>query len=76
MDTLIGTPLYGYCGGAFGRDSYDKKYIVLAGKDWIVVLDSEGYPNDTIFESPEIMYEKIKEWSGEKAKANWMEGNE
>jgi hypothetical protein len=36
----VGTRLYGYCGGQFGRDSYDEKVVEAIGRDWVVVRDS------------------------------------
>lgn len=40
----VGLKLYGYCGGHFGRDSYEDKRIEAFGVDWIVARgsDSEG----------------------------------
>lgn len=38
----IGTILYGYCGGAFGRDSYEAKRVEAIGMDWIVVRNKDG----------------------------------
>lgn len=32
----VGTILYGYCGGVFGRDSYDEKRVEAVGADWVV----------------------------------------
>ena len=34
--------LYGFCGGAFGRDSYDDKRIEAVGPDWIVARGIEN----------------------------------
>lgn len=38
-----GDVLYGYCGGAFGRDSYGDKIVVAMGRDWIVCRE-KGAP--------------------------------
>jgi hypothetical protein len=38
----IGTILYGYCGGYFGRDSYEAKRVEAIGVDWIVVRNRDG----------------------------------
>ena len=38
----IGQLLYGYCGGAFGRDSYFNKRIEAMGIDWVVARDEYG----------------------------------
>lgn len=32
----IGDMLYGFCGGAFGRDSYGDKRVEAIGADWVV----------------------------------------
>lgn len=34
--------LRGFCGGAFGRDSYTDKRIEAMGSDWIVVREVNG----------------------------------
>lgn len=31
-----GDTLYGYCGGAFGRDGYGPHTVVAMGRDWVV----------------------------------------
>lgn len=33
----VGTKLYGYCGGFFGRDDYNDKRVEALGADWVVV---------------------------------------
>ena len=38
-----GDRLYGFCGGAFGRDSYAEKVVVAVGKDWVVARE-DGRP--------------------------------
>ena len=40
----IGSILYGFCGGHFGRDSYEDKRIEAIGTDWIVARDKNGLP--------------------------------
>lgn len=37
-----GLLLYGYCGGHFGRDSYDTKRVEAVGADWVVVRTESG----------------------------------
>ena len=32
----IGTKIYGYCEGYFGRDGYGTKIILAEGRKWIV----------------------------------------
>ncbi len=38
----IGTVLYGFCNGFFGRDSYDDKRIEAIGADWVVARENES----------------------------------
>lgn len=38
----VGTVLYGFCGGWFGRDSYYDKRVEGVGVDWIVARDNYG----------------------------------
>ena len=44
----VGTLLFGYCGGAFGRDSYDIKRVEAIGADWIVAHGQSG-SGDPVF---------------------------
>lgn len=37
----IGTKLYGFCGGIFGRDSYGDKRVEAVGVDWVVVREGD-----------------------------------
>ena len=39
---LIGQTLEGYCGGYFGRDSYDDKRIEAVGIDWVIARSDNG----------------------------------
>lgn len=39
---VVGAILRGFCGGAFGRDSYDDKRVEAVGADWVVVRDERG----------------------------------
>lgn len=34
----------GFCGGAFGRDSYGEKVVVGIGDNWVVALQEDGWP--------------------------------
>ena len=36
MNNFVGTKIYGYCEGYFGRDDYDDKIIILEGRRRIV----------------------------------------
>ncbi len=38
----IGTVLYGYCGGFFGREGYGPHRVEALGADWIVVRHIES----------------------------------
>lgn len=38
----VGDVLYGFCGGAFGRDSYADKRVEAIGADWVVVREDNG----------------------------------
>lgn len=38
-----GMTLYGYCGGVFGRDSYDDKVVVLIQDNTLTVKNEEGH---------------------------------
>lgn len=41
----VGDTLYGFCGGAFGRDSYGDKRVEAIGADWVVVRgEDDGHP--------------------------------
>ena len=35
----VGTLLEGFCGGAFGRDSYEDKRVEAIGADWVVARE-------------------------------------
>ena len=60
----IGTVLYGYCGGYFGRDSYGPKRVEAMGADWVVAREMEdGAPP----EFADVVPEKLDEYTTEKA---------
>lgn len=40
----VGDLLYGFCGGYFGRDSYDVKRVEAIGADWVVARGEDGQP--------------------------------
>jgi hypothetical protein len=40
----VGDVLYGFCGGAFGRDSYGTKRVEAIGADWVVAREDDGGP--------------------------------
>jgi len=41
-EVRVGSVLYGYCGGAFGRDSYRNKRVEAIGADWLVCRTDDG----------------------------------
>ena len=64
MNSFVGTKVYGYCDGYFGRDDYSDKVIILEDKKWIVCLYLD---NDRVtcvnFDTEEEKIECIKSWS-------------
>jgi len=40
----VGSVLHGYCGGYFGRGSYDHKRVEAIGKGWLVARNEHGDP--------------------------------
>ena len=72
--SFIGTRIYGFCNGYFGRDNYEPKVIILEGKTWIVCSYLD--PNkDRVacvnFDSEEEKIECIEEWSIEPEEEDW-----
>jgi hypothetical protein len=63
----VGTKLYGFCNGYFGRDSYDEKIIEAIGNDWVVVRDSNNIPIMAYFENESVgtIYEILEQWTEE-----------
>lgn len=63
--TNVGTVLYGYCNGYFGRDSYGSKRIEAEGVDWIVAreLSETAKPDFAIFDNPKEKQSCIERWS-------------
>ena len=58
----IGTMLYGYCAGYFGRDSYGIKRVEALGADWVVARETEdGALPEFAAMAPEDLEEFIKE---------------
>lgn len=47
----VGDPLYGYCGGWFGRDSYEDKRVEAIGSDWVVARSEYGLVVVATFEN-------------------------
>lgn len=42
----VGDVLHGYCGGWFGRDSYDCSRVEAVGPDWLVARIRDGFKDD------------------------------
>jgi hypothetical protein len=57
---LVGTILYGYCGGHFGRDSYETKRVEAVGADWVVCRDESG---EIHFACGEGILNKLEEYT-------------
>ena len=55
----VGDMLYGYCGGHFGRGSYDDKRVEAIGGDWVLVRVTDAVqPCLALYEgSPEDLLE-------------------
>lgn len=63
---FIGTIIYGFCGGWFGRESYQDKRIEAIGADWVVAREIySGMPFFARFDEEKdiCMKELIQEWS-------------
>lgn len=56
----VGSILYGFCGGLFGRDSYANKRVEAFGIDWIVAreMDSGAAP---VFASGDGILQKLED---------------
>lgn len=64
----IGTKIYGYCEGYFGRDSHEDKIIVAEGRKWLVCVDvysNSGWVTCANFDTEEEKEECIRRWSEE-----------
>jgi len=62
MNLQIGMTLHGFCGGAFGRDSYATKRIEALGPDWIIARDNEGNVHIAIFDNQAHMESFVRDW--------------
>ena len=55
---LVGTKLYGFCGGWFGRDAYGDKRVEAVGVDWVVARTladcDDGYRAPLFAEGPDV----------------------
>lgn len=48
MTVRVGSILYGFCGGAFGRDSYHDKRVEAIGADWLVARPLGWHGNEPV----------------------------
>lgn len=61
---MIGTGIYGFCDGYFGRDDYDDKMIIIEGRTWIVCrYVDRDVVTCTNFMSEESKKRYVAEWS-------------
>ena len=65
-----GDVIYGYCGGAFGRDSYDTKTCTFVTKSYAVFENEEGVGQILNFDvkDPET-FENIATWKEDISKS-------
>ncbi len=59
---LVGTVLYGFCAGRFGRDSYEEKRVEGVGMDWVVARDERG---EIHFAYGEMIHADLQEFTKE-----------
>lgn len=45
----------GFCGGMFGRDSYEIKRVEAIGADWVVVRNESGQPEFAAYRPEELI---------------------
>ncbi len=57
----VGTLLYGYCGGWFGRDSYETKRVEALGADWVVAREVNSHIPVFAWRAPEQLVEYATE---------------
>jgi hypothetical protein len=58
----VGSVLYGFCGGYFGRDSYSDKRVEAIGADWIVARDKRGEPVFAISDTGIDLMDELSEY--------------
>lgn len=59
----VGDVLHGYCGGAFGRDSYECKRVEAIGADWVICRTVGGqYPTVAFHPSPQLVEYRDQPW--------------
>lgn len=55
-----GDVLDGFCGGAFGRDSFGRKVVESIGRDWVVVRDEFGFPLMACGAPDELLQDRVR----------------
>lgn len=63
MSIRVGTKLYGFCGGFFGRDDYWDKRVEAIGADWVVVRYESGGVGFCSFGDDEYTLEDLEEYT-------------
>lgn len=59
-----GDTLYGYCGGEFGRDSYEDKKVLAIGATWVLVQYGSGATATRDGDPQELAQYRVKRcWS-------------
>ena len=59
----VGSKLYGFCGGYFGRDSYSDKRVEAFGFDWVVAREDSGDVVFAGFTSSENLHELLSAYT-------------
>ncbi len=59
---LIGTKLYGFCGGWFGHDAYSDKRVEGVGADWVVARQENG---EALFASGEDIHLELAPYTSQ-----------
>lgn len=64
LKKYIGETFYGYCNGYFGRDSYEDKTVVYAGRNYLLCEDEYKHPHLAVFqdESNNEITRLIESW--------------
>lgn len=65
---VVGQPLWGYCGGYFGRDHYGPCRVEAVGHDWVVVRNEDGTMG---FDSGDDVHERLLPYTTEEERKEW-----
>lgn len=63
MSIRVGTRLYGFCGGFFGRDDFHDKRVEAIGADWVVVRYESGGVGFCSFVGDDSTLEDLEEYT-------------